>query len=191
MNYATQKLKPLTKKDLTDDLIGREVVWISAKHVDVKVGKGYEVIDINLKQELLTIKDDVGDHRDMSIDRFALPVNEHKPVRETTHSCTLEFPNGETVTVPGPSGPEWAAETTRFDWPTKHYKDFGTKTQLFDVKHNNGKLILDEYTVRMHNENARITSITKWTRDPNYQSPEREETFEERAIRRYPSRMRY
>lgn len=238
---VTPNLKLLTKEDLTDDLIGKEVICVNNANWNtwLIVNKKYTVVGIY--EDAITVIDKANPAT-FHFERFALPYEAPKPQMqercvtvpvdningdinvtdgeiklytdeelvedlqkkqinilksqpEITHSCELEFPNGETVTIPGPEGPEWTAETKRYDWPQKHFWEQTSTPNKMNLPghmfiHEQGKLLHREYFGKMSYENPRIVSITKWTRDPIYQPSEREETFEERAKRRYPSRWR-
>lgn len=91
---------------------------------------------------------------------------------ETTYSAVLEFPPQkpggptETVEIPGPEGEDWESETERFDWPHKYFWNGTVKMNLagYQFAHKEGESLFREYHSRISFENARIVSITKYTR---------------------------
>lgn len=123
------------------------------------------------------------------------------PEPETTHSATLQFPNGDMVEIPAPEGEGWESEVVieykkeSDTWP-EEVNNIGFKAGVYiedknyPFKHKNAQVVAADYLSRTYIEKPHVLLLTKWTRAHEWKPAPKEKTFEEIAIERYPSRIR-
>lgn len=110
---------------------------------------------------------------------------------EVTHSCTLEFANGDVVEIPPPEGEGWEEEILFDEWTekfnnTKKYtmvKDYGVLCRD-NITHEKGLMIFAEIFSRAYHENARVLSTSRWTRETKIAEDSEKEAPEWRT--KYP-----
>lgn len=105
-----------------------------------------------------------------------------KPKTETTHSCVLEFPNGEVIEIPGPEGAEWSvSEVTRQFWQRQHVhslldgkyiKHINTGHLSWKITHSEGLMLAHEYEKRVNKEHPVFITVTQWERTAPKSKPQ-------------------
>ncbi len=122
---------------------------------------------------------------------------EEVQVCEVTHSCTMKFPNGDVVEIPGPVGEGWKEEVIFDEWTERDadrnspiitlatkgkisikYDRGYKKVQYAVIWHELGVVMLREYENRIIQTIPTLISLTKYTREaPTATSQDEVETY--------------
>lgn len=106
-----------------------------------------------------------------------------QPITEVTHSCTLEFPNGDVVEIPEPEGDGWESVIIFDEWTVRDdlddwgehvenvYRACNNKIRILEIVdvdyefyHQSSHMIIDEYNERIEETGPRVLSLTKHIR---------------------------
>jgi hypothetical protein len=95
-----------------------------------------------------------------------------------THTAAFEFKDGTVIEIPEP-GEGWENNFC-YEWPHPHkyvqdvvkkdqagsgFKTAGIHSQYrFSINHESGRILFEEYAMRMHDEQARVIWVKEWER---------------------------
>lgn len=133
-------------------------------------------------------------------------IHTPEPITEITHSCTLEFPNGDRVEIPPPPESEgWVMDEIIYKsdyskprhWPSRtlnaHYYDTEKCGEIemegeldYKILHPGGCIILYEYSCRIFHQSPQIINLTSWTREVIPNAEPRQKTMMDEARERFP-----
>ena len=189
---GSMELEPI--REWSNDLVGRELVAIeSSEEATLQTPSGpikrrasWIIVDDpcaelspEIKEKMRAFFDSMAEYKGPSPigsasvhwRQFILgEALKNIPVIETTHSCTMKFPNGDIVDIPPPADSEWKEEVIFDEWTDncankKNNLFKGCHTLCRDnINHKEGELIFVEYYDRAMIENATVESLSKWTR---------------------------